>query len=199
MIDEDGNIVSTGEDSKHSKALEFKRAIENPLTDNNSKRGMYAGLTNPEEYVHFYKKIVATEKRGRPWTYPSAEVLQEKVTEYFEFCVDRRIAVTVAGLSAWLGISVSTLRNWHINRDTQPFYEVIEPAIAFIHAMTEQGAIDGNVPASIYMFTARNYYGLKDQMEYIVTPHENMDSLEQDKVLKSVPRLLNDDEDDDGL
>ena len=197
LMDDDGNLVSVTDDSKQSKALDFKRAIENPQSEYNAKRGMYAGMTNPEEYVNFYKKIVSTEKKGRPWTYPNAEVLQKKVTEYFEFCVDRRIAVTVAGLSAWLGISVGTLRNWRINRDTMPFYEVVEPAIAFIHAMTEQGAVDGNVPASVFIFTSKNYYGLKDQMDYIVTPKEVMDSSQQDKVLNSVPKLLEDEEDSD--
>jgi len=187
MIDEGGNPVSLNPNSKYSVAQTFKSAVENPQSVHNATRGMYAGITNPEEYVHFYKKVVATEKKGRPWTYPNADVLQKKVSEYFEFCIDRRIAVTVAGLSAWLGISVATLRNWKINSDTMPFYEVVEPAIAFIHAMTEQGAVDGNVPAQVFMFISKNYYGLKDQMEYSVTPKEKIDSLEQDDIVKQLP------------
>ena len=190
LLDAEGNPVSNHKNSKHTEAMKFQRLVEGVTPSdgvNNTKRGMYAGMANPESFIEFYKKSISKSKKGRPWTYPTAQALQTEVTAYFEFCIDRLIAVTVGGLSAWLGVGVGTIRTWRQNQDTMPFYEVIEGAVAFVHSMTEQGAMDGNVPAIAYIFASKNYHGLTDKMDYVVIPHETMTALEQDDIIKQLP------------
>lgn len=186
MFDEDGNPVSLSVGTKAQDALQFKRQVDGDVTYA-SKKGMYAGMANPESYIEFYKTSIGKPRKGRPWTYPTAQALQTEVTSYFEFCIDKRIAVTVAGLGAWLGITVTTLRLWKQNKDTMPFYEVVEPAIGFIHSMTEQGAMDGNIPAIAYIFSAKNYYGLKDVQEYVLEPRKQLSTAEQDSIINDLP------------
>lgn len=101
--------------------------------------------------------------------------------------ISRRIAVSVAGLSAWLGISTSTLRLWKQQSSTMPFYEVVEPAVAFIHAMTEQGALDGNVPAIPFLFLAKNYHNLHDKVEYELKSAEKLSIEEQQDIIHNLP------------
>jgi hypothetical protein len=188
ILDEDGNPLNPNEQSKDTDARDFKKAVEaRDYNERTNGRGMYAGMANPESYFEFYKTSIGKKRRGRPWTYPTAEALQSEITAYFEFCIDKRVPVTVAGLGAWLGVTTSTLRLWKQNKDTMPFYEVVEPAIGFIHAMTEQGAMDGTVPVVAYIFSSKNYHGLQDKTEYEILPTQQLTSLEQDEILKQLP------------
>ena len=192
IVDNEGNVVSCGEGTKTRNARRFKKLVENninnPDENGTNKRGMYAGSANPESFIEMYKHTVSNrQKKGNPWRYPSRKALEDEIFKYFEFCVDRRIPVTVAGVCAWLGISVRTLNNWERHQDTQPFYDIAESTISFIHAMTEQGAVDGNIPASVFNFLSRNYHGLKDQMDYYVSPKDTINALEADEIIKNLP------------
>lgn len=188
LMDDDGNPVSLSPEGKHLQAMEFKRQVEEADADRKSnRRGMYAGMADPESYLEMYKTTIGKQRKGRPWTYPTAEALQAEVTAYFEFVVDRRISVTVAGLCAWLGITTSTLRMWKNNSATMPFYEVVEPAIGFIHGMVEQGAAEGIVPVVFYIYSSKNYHGLQDKVEYEVTPSKSYSSIEQEDIIGKLP------------
>ena len=143
-------------------------------------------MADPEEGLRCII-IMGKVRKGRPWSYPSREALQAEITSYFEFVIERRIAVSVAGLSAWLGISTATLRLWKSNMNTMPFYDVVEPAVAFIHAMTEQGALDGNVPAVPFMFLAKNYHSLHDKLEYEIKSSERLSLAEQEDIISFLP------------
>lgn len=187
LFDEEGRPVSFSRNSKYLNAVQLKRTIEGEALEYNSNKGMYANMANPASYMSFYNHTVKNAHKGMPWRYPTAQALQDEVRNYFDFCIHRRIPICVAGLSAWLGISVATLGNWKRNRDTMPFYEVVEPAVAFIHSMVEQGAIDGNIPPSVFSFLAKNYHGLKDVQEYTIEPRNRLSVAEQDEIIDALP------------
>lgn len=187
MLNDEGLPVNPNPQSKDQNALQFARSLEPDAQRMNPNKGMYSGMANPHEYLEFYRHTVKSPLKGRPWAYPDAETLQAEVESYFDFCIHRRIAVSVAGLAAWLGITVSTLANWKKNRDTMHFYEVVEPAVAFIHAMVEQGALDGTVPVVAYIFSSKNYSGLKDVQEYTVEPRQMLTLQEQSSIIEALP------------
>lgn len=175
--------------SKDVKAETLSRQIEGSYEGDNHRpgSGMYAGMANPHEFLTFYREAKKKPQCGTPWAYGSAKELEREIDAYFDFCIHRRIAVSVAGLGAWLGITVSTMSYWKRNRETHPFYEVIEVAIAFIHSMAEQGALDGNVPANVFAFISKNYHGMKDIQEYAVEPVKQLSITEQDKIIDALP------------
>lgn len=175
--------------SKDANAERLSRQIEGSYEGDSHRpgMGMYAGMANPHEFLVFYREAKKKPQCGTPWSYGSAEELEREIDAYFDFCIHRRIAVSVAGLGAWLGITVSTMSYWKRNRETHPFYEVIEVAISFIHAMAEQGALDGNVPASVFAFISKNYHGMKDIQEYSVEPVKQLSIAEQDKIIDALP------------
>lgn len=193
VSDESGEIVSIGAGTKEHNARKFKKMAENKdynTSPTKTNRGMYAGSADPESFIEMYKKSVANrQKKGSPWTYVSRKAVEDEIYNYFEFCVDRRIPVTVAGLCAWVGISVATLSVWKRNQGTQPYYDIFDSAVAFIHAMTEQGAVEGNIPASVFNFISRNYHGLKDSMDYFVAPQEDRTMLEQQNIINMLPEV----------
>lgn len=190
FINADGELVSVAKTSKQANAIRLQNEIDGVASYNpRSTKGMYAGATNPDDFLLFYDTTIKKPLKGRPWSYPTQEALQSEVREYFRFAIEKKIALTVAGLSAWLGISVSTLQYWKSNRATMPFYEVVEPAIGFIHAMTEQGAIDGNIPAIAFIFVSKNYNGMTDKVEYTHAQEKLLDSVEQSDIVNRLPNI----------
>jgi len=189
ILDEEGNPINPNKNTKDLNARIFERQVEESYEGGAVRpgRGMYAGMAHPHEFLTFYREAKKRPHRGAPWGYSSQEALEKDIDAYFDFCIHRRIAVSVAGLGAWLGVSTSTLGYWKRNRDTLPYYECVELAIAFIHAMMEQGALDGNVPATVFSFLARNYNGLKDIQEYTVEPVKQLSVAEQDKIIDALP------------
>ena len=185
----DGSPRNPNDWSKDMRAETLSRQIEGSYEGDNHRpgMGMYAGMANPHEFLVFYREAKKKPQCGTPWAYGSVEELEREIDAYFDFCIHRRIAVSVAGLGAWLGVSVSTLSYWKRNRETHPFYEPVEVAIAFIHAMAEQGALDGNVPATVFAFTSKNYHGLKDIQEYSVEPVQRLSIAEQDRIIDALP------------
>ena len=185
----DGSPRNPNRWSKDMMAEKLGRQIEGSYEgdDHRPGRGMYAGMANPHEFLVFYREAKKKPQCGTPWAYGSVKELEKEIDAYFEFCIHRRIAVSVAGLGAWLGVSVGTLSYWKRNRETHPFYEAVDVAIAFIHSMAEQGALDGNVPATVFNFVSKNYYGLKDIQEYSVEPMKQLSMSEQDKIIDALP------------
>lgn len=189
ILDDEGNPINPNKNTKDHNARIFERQVEGAYEGDSTRpsRGMYAGMADPRDFLTFYHEAKKKPHRGAPWGYSSQEDLEKDIDAYFEFCINRRIAVSVAGLGAWLGVSTSTLNYWKRNRDTLPYYECVELAIAFIHAMMEQGALDGNVPATVFSFLARNYNGLKDMQEYTVEAVKELSVAEQDKIIDALP------------
>jgi hypothetical protein len=189
ILDDEGNPTNPNKNTKDLNAQIFERQVEGSYAGDATRpgRGMYAGMAHPHEFLVFYREAKKKPHRGAPWGYESQEALEKEIDAYFDFCIHRRIAVSVAGLGAWLGVSTATLGYWKRNRETLPYYECVELAIAFIHGMMEQGALDGNVPATVYNFLARNYNGLKDIQEYSVEPVKQLSILEQDRIINALP------------
>lgn len=189
ILDDEGNPTNPNKNTKDLNAQIFERQVEGSYAGDATRpgRGMYAGMAHPHEFLVFYREAKKKPHRGAPWGYESQEALEKEIDAYFDFCIHRRIAVSVAGLGAWLGVSTATLGYWKRNRETLPYYECVELAIAFIHGMMEQGALDGNVPATVYNFLARNYNGLKDIQEYSVEPVKQLSILEQDRIIDALP------------
>jgi hypothetical protein len=189
ILDDEGNPTNPNKNTKDLNAQIFERQVEGSYAGDATRpgRGMYAGMAHPHEFLVFYREAKKKPHRGAPWGYESQEALEREIDAYFDFCIHRRIAVSVAGLGAWLGVSTATLGYWKRNRETLPYYECVELAIAFIHGMMEQGALDGNVPATVYNFLARNYNGLKDIQEYSVEPVKQLSIMEQDRIINALP------------
>ncbi len=191
---EDGEVVDTPitrRDSEFSADLLVKRmeGRSEGLQSNGTARGMYAGEAPPETHLAIFKRNMASPLKGVPWKYPTAELLEKEVQGYFECMVLNRIPLTVAGLCAWLGISSTGLSRWRSQQDTYPLYPTIETAVAFIHAMSEQGAVDGNVSGNVYGFLAKNYWGMTDTMTVTqVSENKGFTSEEQRAIIEALPK-----------
>jgi hypothetical protein len=66
----------------------------------------------------------------------------------------------------------------------------VKNAKDFIAAIEAELARDGEINGSVYMFRAKNYFGMVDKQEMVVTPNvENKVPDNVDDIINAIPQL----------
>ena len=105
--------------------------------------------------------------------------LIEAFDAYFVRCVERNSIPTVEGLYMSTGYTIEYMReicNGRKNGFSTNTASIIKKAKDIIQRYDAQAAIDGKINPILYFFRAKNYYGMVDKMEYVVTPNARSDS-----------------------
>ena len=71
------------------------------------------------------------------------------------------------------GYTIATVWDWEHGRNkAQPeTSEIIKKAKEFLRVFDAKLLLEGAVNPVAYIFRAKNYYGMKDQQEYVLTPN----------------------------
>lgn len=154
--------------------------------------GVYHKGVDPKIYYEQFKHSICSQYSHTPWKYPSSEMLEQAIDDYFRLVLENHINPTVAGLCSWLGIDIRTLKRWENNQNTMPYFPVMANAVAFIHALIEQGAINGAVPAVTYMFNGKNYFGMKDETKVEVVGSTSYNEFERESIINDLPTDIED-------
>lgn len=68
--------------------------------------------------------------------------------------------------------------------------DVIKKAKDFIATMEAELARDGEINSTVYIFRAKNHFGMVDKQEVVVTPNNQMEiPMNADEIIKNVPKL----------
>lgn len=120
-----------------------------------------------------------TSKRGIP-KFESTEAAALLIEEYFKDCAEANLRPTIRGLAAALGTVYSTLNDWENgSRDAQlgsSYSSMIKKAKQFIAEYDELLAVEGVDNPILYMFRAKNYYGMQDKQDITITPNNNLEA-----------------------
>ena len=100
---------------------------------------------------------------GRPLKYPTPELLQNKVTEYFETEED---VLTVTGLVLHLDLTYEGFAEYG-RRDG--FSAIVKKAKMRIEDHVNKAALKGGYIASVAIFNLKNNFGWKDKIEQEIT------------------------------
>ena len=110
------------------------------------------------------------------------ELVQERLTEYFEIHVKADLKPTVAGMAMALGIDrrrlweiktgVSTSNRWV---EDLPFEtkDSIKKAYDFLETLWENYMHNGKINPVSGIFLAKNNFGYQDKVEHVLTPNMN--------------------------
>lgn len=109
------------------------------------------------------------------WDVPkvqSSEEAKERTRDYFRRCIERGIKPTVEEYAMALGVTRSCLWDWETGRKNGPVDgEIIKRAKDLIASYDAKAVIDGKLNPVTYIFRGKNYYGMKDQQDVVVTPN----------------------------
>lgn len=101
------------------------------------------------------------------------EELADRFSDYFQLCIDNGRIPTVEGLAMVSGYAIRSFFDISQGVFKPAFTPIVQKAKDYIALFDSQMAQSGKIPAPIYIFRAKNYTGLKDNQEVVITPNVN--------------------------
>lgn len=113
------------------------------------------------------------------------EELLQRIDEYFRVTVENKEIPTVEGLAKACGVCRDTLHEWQTNRNRNPERsDIVKKAKETMAEIDAILAAEGRIPQVVYIFRAKNYYGMRDQQEVVLTPNNPLGDAEDTKQLQ---------------
>ena len=143
-----------------------------------------------KQKAELFNKLYRLQNRRGIAKFDSVEEMELLIEQYFYDCADIGLRPTIRGLASALGTVYATLNDWESgSRDAQlgsSCSTIIKKAKQFIAEFDEQAAIEGYDNPVLFMFRAKNYYGMKDEQDiniapvHKVTPERTPEQIEAD-------------------
>lgn len=96
----------------------------------------------------------------------------ERLNDYFRQCNEENQMPTVEDMALALGTTRASLWEWENNRKCGPERaDMIKKAKEIIAGIDAKLASEGKIPQVVYIFRAKNFHGMRDQQEVVVTPN----------------------------
>jgi len=89
------------------------------------------------------------------------EEVEKRIQEYFNICEATRQLPSIKALSLYIGVPYKVLKKY-IDDPTSRYNEMLVMARDYCHVIVENGALNNKVNPATYMFTAANYYDMKN-------------------------------------
>ena len=101
------------------------------------------------------------------------EEIRERLEMYFVETLKAGEIPTVEEMSLALGYDRKTLWSWEVGGDgsTPVRRNLIKKAKEFLASFDAKLVQENKVNPTTYIFRAKNYFGLKDEVEYVLTPN----------------------------
>ena len=103
------------------------------------------------------------------------EELCERLNWFFRTCQETNQLPTVEKMCLALSMPRSTVFDWESGntRGLGPATsDILKKAKNLIASLDAELAQEGKIQPVVYMFRAKNYYGMKDQQDVVVTPNQ---------------------------
>jgi hypothetical protein len=103
----------------------------------------------------------------------SDEELLDRLDKYFKRCAEQDIKPTVEEMCMYLGYVRSTIWDWETGRKggfSSLTGDIVKKAKEYISLFDARMLIEGKLNPVSYIFRAKNYYGMKDVQDVVVTP-----------------------------
>lgn len=91
----------------------------------------------------------------------TVEEVENRIAEYFDICGKTAQLPSIKALSLYIGVPYNVLKKY-LNDPTSRYYDVLLRAQDACHVVIENAALNNKVNPAAYMFTAANFYGMKN-------------------------------------
>ena len=126
----------------------------------------------------------------------TSEELKERFEKLFQICFEYNFIPTVESLALCSGIDRRSL--WDIEtgltNKNSGMSDIVKKAKDFIATCEAELARDGAINPTVYIFRAKNYFGMSDKQEVVVTPNTGTQMPENaEEILRNVPQITDGD------
>jgi hypothetical protein len=118
--------------------------------------------------------------------------LADRFNKLFEVCIDEGFLPNVEMLALASGWDRRTLHDIEtgVSHKGDGMPDIIKEAKEYIGTVEATLALDGEINPTVYIFRAKNYQGLVDKQEMVVTPNvENKVPDNVDDIINAIPQL----------
>lgn len=100
------------------------------------------------------------------------EECEERLAEYFMWCAESGVRPTVEEMSLSLGYTRKTIWEWEQgNAQSKHRSYLIKKAKEYMASFDAKVVVEGGMNPLVYFFRAKNYYGMKDVQDVVITPN----------------------------
>lgn len=97
--------------------------------------------------------------------------VEQRIYDYFQFCLDHDRKPNMVGMANWLGINRDTLATWKTGEYRGGSHsEVIRKAVNILEEIWVDYMQNGKANPASLIFLGKNMFGYKDQADIVVTP-----------------------------
>ena len=161
------------------KPTAIAKAKDNrPETGRGGKRNFpqsLPDLSSDEDRALVSRLLTETLVEYRQPKVKSDEELKERINDYFARCAETGQTPTVEELYMTTGYSISTVKDWLCGRRKGFSTEtaaIIRKAKGFMQTFDAKLVVSGKLNFLAYCFRAKNYYGMVDKQEMVLTPNQ---------------------------
>lgn len=120
------------------------------------------------------------------------EELQDRFHQLFNLCAENNFIPNIEMLALCSGFDRRTLfqiEKGEIYKGTT-MADVVKTAKEYIGTLEATLAVDGDINSTVYIFRAKNYQGMVDKQEMVVTPNTGISApANAQSVIDNVPEL----------
>ena len=184
-------VIEKGNAKSKSKIVEYMsqpniKAFKALVVDNNFKK---------------MRENIKSGIKGRPPLFKSREECQSEVEGYFKLCYDYEVIPTISSMAIYLGMGRQYLYDV-INDKANDFSDILKSAVDTCQSYQELPALDGTLSAPTWIFTAKNYFGMKDTQDVNVSAinqqqnaTQTINAIKEQIASENAPKLTYDSED----
>lgn len=131
------------------------------------------------------------------WDLPPIDIsdpkqVENRIREYFQFCVDNDRKPNIKGLGNWLGVDDTTVSSWRRGEyRAETHSPIIKKAVDFLQEMWWDYGQNGKCNPASWIFIGKNAFGMRDETQVVVTPNTPFDNLDannaREKIIEALP------------
>lgn len=98
--------------------------------------------------------------------------IEQRIEDYMAYCEQVGVRPTVEGMGLALGYTRVSMNNWRHGLSCSPRRtEIINMAYDTLASFDADMVVNNQMPQIPYIFRSKNYYGMRDQTDVVVTPN----------------------------
>ena len=145
---------------------------------------------NDDEKVAFTRKVLTEAMEywnAKP--VKTTKEAEERTEQYFTRCAIKGIKPTVEEYCFALGVRRNTIFRWENGIQGPIDGNVIKKAKEYIAIFDARAVMEGKLNPVTYIFRSKNYYGMKDQQDVVVTPN-TIETRSRDELIREAQQVV---------
>ena len=107
---------------------------------------------------------------------PDVQRLHDRTMHYFNFCIERNMPPSIAGLASSLEMETGTLRRWELGtrRQANSHGVMIKRAKRIVEQFYIVGGTVGDINVIWSIYYSKNCFGMRDQVDIVHSADQSM-------------------------